>query len=182
MILPSSRIINLLGALIGIALLAVSIYLECVKNLHPCSLCLLQRAAFVLLTLILLIAVLHNPKQRGIQIYGFFTLLLAASGAFLAGRQVWLQTLPHAPTDVCMPGFSYIIAQLPLNQAVSAMLMGSDNCGTVDWALWGWSLARWSLLGLVIFGILGVLQMVRPNTAPTPAIPAKNGENGFLYK
>jgi len=162
MILPSSRTINLLGAFLGILLLAVGIYLECTENLHPCSLCLLQRGVFILMIILLLSAFLHNPKYRGIQIYGSLTLFTAVLGIFLAGRQVWLQSLPRAPAEICMPGFSYIISHLPLHQALSAMLMGSDNCGVVDWTVWGWSIAHWSLLWFIVFGLLGIFQMMKP--------------------
>jgi disulfide bond formation protein DsbB len=158
MIFISSRKLNLFAALTSVLLLVAGIYLECTENLQPCSLCVLQRGVFVLLSILLFGAFLHNPKQRGIRVYGAFTLLIAGLGVLLAARQVWLQSLPHARAEVCMPGFSYLLSHLPLNQALSAILMGSDHCGVVDWTLWGWSIARWSLLWFMLFGLFGIFQ------------------------
>lgn len=164
MILFSPRTLNLLGFLASLLLLTTGFYLQYTQNLHPCSLCLLQRGLFILLAIILLLAYLLKPKQPGIKIYGFFTLLVAVLGALLAGRQTWLQLQPHAPTDICMPGFSYILAHIPLTQALQAMLQGSDNCGVVDWTFLSWSIARWSLLCFILFGLLGVFQMLISRT------------------
>lgn len=160
MILFSSRTMNLLGSLACLLLLITAFYLEYIQNLHPCSLCILQRGAFALLMIVLLLAYLFNPKPLGIKIYGFFTVLIAILGALLAGRQAWLQLQSHAPAEVCMPGFSYILHHLPLSQALTAMLQGSDNCGVVDWTLLGWSMAHWSLLCFILFGLLGIFQIL----------------------
>ncbi len=161
MIFFSSRNLNLFAALVSVLLLAAAICLACIENLRPCSLCLLQRGVFILLSILLFTAFLHNPGQRGVRVYGALTLLIAVLGSFLAGRQVWLQSLPHAPTEICMPGFSYILSHLPLDQALCAMLMGSDDCGVIDWTLWGWSLARWSLVWFVLFGLFGIFQVTQ---------------------
>ena len=169
MILPSARIVNLGGAFTSTLLVASSFYLEYVLYLQPCSLCILQRILYILLAAILLLAYLHHPKQRGIQVYGSLTLFLASLGVFLAGRQVWLQSLPHAPTEICLPGFSYIISHLPLHQALSAMLLGSDNCGVVDWTVCGWSLACWSLLFFILFCLLGIYQTIGGHSHKLPA-------------
>lgn len=160
MILFSSRTLNLLGALACLLLLITAFYLEYTQNLHPCSLCILQRGVFALLMIIFLLAYLLNPKPLGIKTYGLFTVLIAILGVLLAGRQAWLQLQIRAPTEVCMPGFSYILHHLPLSQALVAMLQGSDNCGVVDWTFLGWSMAHWSLLCFILLGLLGVFQML----------------------
>lgn len=161
MIFLSSRTLNLFAALFGISVLAAAIYLECTQDLQACSLCILQRGVFILLIILLLSACLHNPKRRGIRIYGVFTVIIAVLGMCLAGRQIWLQSLSHAPAEICMPGFAYIMAHLPLNEALSAMMMGSDDCGVIDWTFLGWSIARWSFLGFSLFAVLGVYQVMR---------------------
>lgn len=154
-----SRTLNLLGTLTCFALLACAFYLEYAKNLDPCSLCILQRFAFLLLAVLLGVAFLHNPKRLGTRLYGLFTLFISILGVLTAGRQVWLQLQPHAPAKICMPGFSYIVTHLPLNEAISSMIMGSDNCGVVTWTFFHLSIAGWSLLWFSLFCLLGILQM-----------------------
>ncbi|MGP1676169.1 MAG: disulfide bond formation protein B, partial [Burkholderiales bacterium] len=48
-------------ALVALALLAEAMVLQHVKNQAPCPLCVLQRAGFVLIALIALVAAIHQP-------------------------------------------------------------------------------------------------------------------------
>ena len=153
-----SRRLNLIGCLICIGLLSFAYYLECSKDLMPCSLCILQRFVFVWLALLFLVAFLHDPKCLGIRIYGLLTAIIAALGALLAARQIWLALQPHAPAEICLPGLSYMLTHLPLNQVISSMFMGSDDCGVVQWRFLYLSLAQWSLLCFIGFCLLGTLQ------------------------
>jgi disulfide bond formation protein DsbB len=155
----SARRINILGALVAAVLLGVGFYLAWSKNLNPCLLCLLQRWVFALLMFLLLVASVHNPKRRGIQMYGFLTLFVAGAGIFLASRQVWLQSQLQAPADICLPEFSYVMSHLPLKQVFSVMVKGADHCGSVEWMFWGWSIAAWSLMCFVLFAVLGIFQI-----------------------
>lgn len=161
MIFFSYRTLNLLGSLVAILLLAFAVYVEYAQGLNPCSLCILQRLVYAFLGIMLFLVFLCYPKRLWMRIFGLFTILIALLGAFLAGRQVWLQLQPHATAEICMPGFSYIIAHLPWQQALQAMLQGADNCDVVDWVFLGWSMARWSLLcfiGFMLLGIYGTLK------------------------
>lgn len=159
--LRSYRTANLFGVLACLLLLATGFYLEYALGLLPCSLCILQRGVFILMAFIMSVAALHNPRQVGVQIYGLITLLLSISGALLAGRQVWLHLQTHVPAEVCLPGFSYMVAHLPLSQALRLMLAGSDDCGVVTWRFLGWSIPEWTLLCFILFGILSLFQIIR---------------------
>lgn len=122
---------------------------------------MLQRGIYVLLGITLFAAIVpHNPRMSTRIAYGILTLLIAMIGIFLAGRQVWLQSQPALPTEICLPGFAYMVQRLPLTQALRLMLLGADNCGVVTWRLWGWSIAHWSLVWFIAFALQGIGQLL----------------------
>ena len=85
--MPSTRLINL-GLLLGsAALLWFGYYLEWVRGLEPCPLCLIQRLFFALIGITALIAVLHHPGRVGTIIYASLNELFALGGGLTrAGR------------------------------------------------------------------------------------------------
>jgi protein dithiol:quinone oxidoreductase len=160
MIFFPSRIINLLGLVACVFLLVVGFYLQYVEGIQPCLLCTVQRLVFFLLTLIFLIAILHNPRHRGIRIYGLFTTLLGILGTLIASRHIWLQMHPQH-SGVCLPGLTYIFSNLSLSQTWEVLLHGSDDCSRIYLVL-GLSIPTWSLIGFIALSVLGVWQMVFP--------------------
>ena len=75
--------------LVCAALLAVAFYMEHVMGLEPCPLCIVQRIALIVVGLICLAAVLHNPgpkngKRTGARTYG--VLLTLASYIIATAR------------------------------------------------------------------------------------------------
>src|SRR5712675_3437290 len=83
-----------LGALACALLLSFGYYLQYVKGLEPCPLCLLQRGFFYAVLIVFALAALHGPRGKSRMAYGALAALFAAGGAATAGRQVWLQHLP----------------------------------------------------------------------------------------
>jgi disulfide bond formation protein DsbB len=74
------------------ALLAFGLYLQHHVGIEPCPMCIMQRYAFVAVGLTALIAGLHGPARSGTRVYAFVILLLALTGAGVAGRQTWIQS------------------------------------------------------------------------------------------
>lgn len=90
---PFSRGLNML-ALAGIcAVLGMAFLWQVAYKELPCPLCLLQRAAFVLVGIGLVLNVRFGPSPMH---YGLI-LLSALGGAFVAGRQVLLHIAPGDP-------------------------------------------------------------------------------------
>jgi disulfide bond formation protein DsbB len=155
----SSHRMNICGSIISATLLGIGFYVEYTQNLHPCVLCIMQRIVWFILGVVLLGASVQNPARRGTQIYGWLTLLFASIGIFWAGRQIWLESIPHLSTNLCLPGFSYLISHFPLKTNLSMLFRGSESCGEVEWIFWGWSIARWSCVWFVLFAALGIGQI-----------------------
>jgi disulfide bond formation protein DsbB len=127
--------------------------------LDPCPLCILQRACFMWMALVALLAVLHNPGRRGGRAYGVLAGLGAACGAAIAGRHVWLQNLPPEQVPECGPGLNYMLETLPLTEVFSKVFLGSGSCADVLWTFLGLSMPGWTLTWFLALGG-GTLWMV----------------------
>ena len=150
------RPLNLVGFAVCSALLAFAYYLQFYKGLDPCPLCVFQRAGFLFLGGAFLIAGLHAPRQGGARIYALALAVIALAGGALAGRHIWIQSLPSNEVPACGPGLDYLLETLPLWDAVQMALQGSGECAHVD-RLLGISLPVWSLVGFLALGTVGVV-------------------------
>ncbi len=157
------RVFYALGFLLCSGLLAYAYYLQFKDHLEPCPLCIFQRLFYAGTGLIFLIALFHNPKKVGRVLYGLLAAMLAAGGASVAARQVWLQHLPADQIPECGPGLDYMLQAFPLNKTLKMVLHGSGECARVDWRFLGFSIAEWSLLIFVVLALLSLLSMRRRN-------------------
>jgi len=151
-----------LVALGGILVMAGALYMEHVMGLVPCPLCMLQRGALALVILVALAGFIHGAGTLGEQFYGLGLFLTAALGAGLAGRQLWLQSLPPDQVPACGPSFDYLVEALPLFDVIMTALQGTGDCAKVVWQFLGLSIPGWSLVAFVGIGLLGVWLFVRP--------------------
>ena len=145
-----------LPALACASLLACGYYLQYVKGLDPCPLCLVQRGFFYAVLAICLIAALHGPRGRTVAGYAVGTLLFAAGGAAVASRQVWLQHLPADKVPACGPDLFFMLENFPLGQTLKRLFTGTGECAAVDWTFLGLSIAEWSLawfLALALYAL-----------------------------
>lgn len=152
----SPRLSYLFGFFTCAGLLGFALYLQYFQNQDPCSLCILQRGAFIALMVIFLIAGLHNPKKVGAYIYGFLILLFAGLGAALAGRQIWIQHLPKDKIPECGRDLYYMLENFPLKQTLETVLRGSGECAERGWSFLGLVISEWSLLFFILLGLLGI--------------------------
>jgi disulfide bond formation protein DsbB len=144
----------LLGFLACAALLGFALYMEHFGGLRPCPLCTFQRAAFILLGLVFLVAGLHAPRSAGVRRgYGVLGLVAASLGIAIAGRHVWLTYLPPDRVPACGPDLAYMMDAFPLGDVVRKVLTGSGECAKVDWTLLGMSMPEWSLLCFIILAL-----------------------------
>ena len=140
-----------------ILLLGFGLYLEHVRGLEPCPLCILQRIAYIAISIIALAATIHNPENLMRFIYSGLLFITATAGAGIAARQTWLQHLPADQVPECGPGFEYMLEVFPLAEALEMILSGSGECAEVQWTFLTFSIAEWSL---VCFTILIMASLV----------------------
>ena len=159
---PSSRQWFALGALICAGLLGFGYYLQFARGLEPCPLCILQRLAFMALGLSFLTGVLIGPGRIGTRLLAGLGLLFAALGASVAGRQVWLQSLPADQVPACGPGLDYMVENFPLLKTLSMILRGSGECAENTWQFLGLGIAAWALVWFALLGALSIWLLLRP--------------------
>ena len=145
-----------LGFVTCAELLGFAYYLQYYLYEDPCPLCILQRIAFMALAAIFLVAALHGPGRTGAIVYGGMLFVVAGIGAAIATRHVWLQNLPKDRIPECGPGLEYMLKKLPLTQALEKIFVGSGECAEVGWKFLGLSIAGWSLVWFVLFGIFAI--------------------------
>lgn len=134
--------------LASLAVLVASFGLEPVVGLQPCALCLSQRLMLGLYALVCLLAVLHQPGERGRRGYVRLALACASAGALLAARHVWLQGGPLQP-----PGCPLPLLEQPLADVLTGLLWGSADCVSISWSFLDLTLPEWSLLAFVLLAL-----------------------------
>ena len=151
--MPSPRIFFSIIFAICASLLGFGLYLEHSVGLEPCPLCVFQRIAYIVVGLIALIGVVHNPQKLFERIYTGLILITSLCGAGIAGRQVRLQHLSEDKIPECGPGLEYMLDAFPFIDALEMILSGSGECAEVQWTFLSFSIAEWSIVcftGLII--------------------------------
>jgi len=155
-LLPPRRIGYALGFLVCVGLLGFGYYLQYAEQLEPCPLCIFQRVCFMGMALVFLVAIVHNPGRAGAGIYALLLVLTGGTGAALAGRQVWLQSLPKDQVPSCGMGLNYMLDTLPLTDVVKKVFEGSGECAEKSWEFLHLSIAAWSLVFFVALVVASI--------------------------
>ncbi len=155
------RTISVTVVAVCLLLLGYAYWLQFVKFLDPCPLCIFQRIAFMALAVNSLIAAIHNPVKVGRRVYAIIGCFFAVIGGVVAGRHVWLQSLPPDQIPECGPGLDYLLEAFPLVDAIAKAFSGSGECATVDWSLLSFSMPAWTLLWFVILGSVCLISGLR---------------------
>lgn len=163
--LRNPRIANAVGALICAGLMSFALFAQYGLQLEPCPLCVLQRIAVIALGLVFAVAALHGPGRIGAFIYGVLAVLAAGAGAGVAGRQVWLQSLPEDQVPACGPGLDFMLETFGLGEVLQMVLAGSGECADVAWSFLGLSMPAWVLIWCVALALFALWTNWRPGAA-----------------
>lgn len=141
-------------AFLGCAgMLGFAYYLEYVKFLDPCPLCMVQRLVFYAIGVLFLLAAGHEPGRTGAWIYAGLISLVSILGVVTAGRHLWLQSLPPSEVPDCGPGLEYMIQNWPLAETVRSLIHASGDCAKVEWSFLGLSMPGWTLIWYLLFAV-----------------------------
>lgn len=162
--LPSKRVLNAAGFLACAGMMAYALYAQYQLYLDPCPLCIFQRIAVISIGIAFLLLATHNPKGWAKRVYlGLFGLSVIG-GIVVAGRHVWLQSLPPDQVPSCGPGLGYMLDNFPLGDALKMVFTGSGECANIDWQFLGLSMPTWVLIGVVGLGVAGFWNNLRRDT------------------
>lgn len=148
-LIPPRRIGNLLGFLICAGLLGFAYYAEYVMYLDPCPLCMVQRICVFLMGVTFLMAFIHGPGNKGARFYGVLTAIWGVLGALVAGRHLWLQSLPPDQVPECGPSLEYMLDVMSFTETLREVFTGSGECADVSWSLLGQSMPFWTLVAFI---------------------------------
>ena len=156
--LYSERLFFISIAAACLLLLGFGYYLQFVRSLDPCPLCILQRVAYMGVGAVCLAGFIHGSAGR---IYSALALICALAGAAIAARQVWLQHLPPDLVPECGPGLDFIMQAFPLFDALKLIFTGSGECAETLWTLLSLNIAEWSLFWFAAFSVMLVYHLFR---------------------
>ena len=135
------------------ALLSFGYFLQFVKGIEPCPLCIFQRVAFIAVILFGMIGAIHGPRGFGRLIYSGLICIAGLTGAGIAARQVWLQHLPPDQVPACGPGLEFMFDTFPIADAIKMVFRGSGECAEVKWTFLSLSIPEWSLIWFTVIVI-----------------------------
>lgn len=141
----------ILGA---IAALGAALFMQHGNGLQPCTLCIIQRYAFIWAGLWALIALLL--PWRAVRLLAALVGGIGVLGGIIAaGRNLWVMAHPDIlcgrdPVELLLNG-------LPTAQHLPQVFVASGLCSAPIPPLFGLALPVWSLLGLLVLGGLLVL-------------------------
>jgi disulfide bond formation protein DsbB len=134
-------------------LLTYAIYLQLIKNLLPCPLCVVQRVAYWVAGIAALAAFLQGPQAFGRKVSGAFIVIASAAGAAVALRQAWLVRYPEGFECGISPEEEFLNA-LPLARWWPDMFEANGDCADVTWKFIGLTLPDWSAIFFILIAIL----------------------------
>ena len=171
--MPPGHSLHLYG--LGVCLAALGfgyLYLERVLGLEPCPLCVLDRIVLWTLAGVYALAHFQRPEKRDRIGYDVGLLLIAAIGLGVAGRHVYLQTLPPGSLAECGAGFWFLAEQSGMEAAVAAALRGTGDCGEVQWTFLGLSIPALTLGVFMVLFALALVDMIQAvRSRPGPGFP-----------
>lgn len=140
-------------AILCAAFLGYAVWSQFHELLEPCPLCQFQRIGFLLLFVVSLAAVVHNPGATGRRVYGVLAFVSAVLGFAIAARHTWLQHLPPDQVPECGAGLNYMLQTFPVGDVLRKVFTGSGECAKVDWTFLGLSMPEWNLFWFGFFAI-----------------------------
>ena len=132
------------------ALLSFGYYLEIVKDLSPCLLCILQRYCYCGLIFFAATGLALKRFRTCRLITALLLTVISSLGLVLASRQVWLQRFSNQEALECLPSFDFLIQTLPWSQIIYKIYLGSSDCAEINWLFLGGSIAEWSTFCFLI--------------------------------
>jgi len=121
-----------------------------------------QRVGVVILGAVFLIAALHHPRGvAGARVYAALLALAAAFPLYVAGRHVYIQSLPFGSVPSCGASFDYMMDVFPLMTVVQKVLTGAGECQKIDWSLLGFSMPAWVFMSVFAIAVVGVWSNAR---------------------
>jgi len=136
-----------------LALLSIAyayFYLQLTLYLMPCVMCVTQRYLLALFALTLVFAYLFRRSYKVALLFHGLGGIAIVTNSYVAGRQVWLQSLPEDQVPACGSSFNWMLQTSDFGRLIQSMFVGDGNCADVDWMFLGLSIPSWVLVVSII--------------------------------
>jgi disulfide bond formation protein DsbB len=150
---PFIRIIFLTVFLICAGSLVYALYLQLVKNLLPCPLCVAQRLSYWVIGLTAMVAVAHNPRALGRRLYSGVMIVAALVGGVVATRHSWLVRYPESFECGISPE-ERLLNSLPIARWWPTMFEANGDCSESSWELMSLTIPDWSAILFILMAIM----------------------------
>ena len=150
---PFIRIIFLTVFLICAGSLVYAVYLQLVKNLLPCPLCVAQRLSYWVIGLTAIVAVAHNPRTLGRRLYSGVMMIAALVGGVVATRHSWLVRYPESFECGISPE-ERLLNSLPIARWWPTMFEANGDCSESTWEFMSLTIPDWSAILFILMAIL----------------------------
>lgn len=168
--LRNPRLLNLAGAVLCMAALGYALYAQYGLRLQPCPLCIFQRITIAALGAVFLVAALHGTRSWGRIVYGALIGIAALATIGVAGRHVYIQSLPPGSVPSCEAPLDVMLKYSKVSSVIKKVLTGGGECSVINWKFLGLSMPWWVLLFALVVGALGVWLNLRLRSAPRSVI------------
>ena len=145
----------------SIALLGIAFFMQYALALKPCILCISQRIVIAILGLLSMLVLLFKFQGTTLRCYCTLQCIFSLFGGALSIRQLYLESMPSSAHATCLPGMEYLLNVLPWSQVLKMMLLGSVECGKVQWQFLGLTMAGWLLFIFAFFVIINIIEIAR---------------------
>ena len=152
-------------ALACAGMVAYALYVQHFDFIDPCPLCVLQRMAYMWIGGVALLATIHGPAAVGRLVYGGAIIAGGLAGLGVAGRHLWLQSLPADQVPDCGMGLNYMLDTMPFFDAMKEVFYGSGECAEVHWSFLGLSMPGWTFLWYLLFTAGTIVVLWKSNAA-----------------
>lgn len=151
-----------LGVIAPISLVAAGSVLTVFYQITACPLCIVQRILYLAIALVSGLGLAFASRHQAVRlIASLMSAVLAATGAAIAGYQIYLQRNPFAAT--CGDGMAWweqLVEQA--GQWVPMLFKAEGICSDIGWTLFGFSIPELSLLAFCGLFVLGLLTLFSP--------------------
>jgi disulfide bond formation protein DsbB len=148
--MKASRSVFLAVGIIPLALIAYALYLQHVQGMQPCPLCVIQRYAFLAVSLIgfIFAALPHGATRAGASL----GVLAALSGTGVAAWHLWVKA--HPTISCGIDPLETSLNRIPTAELMPFVFKADGLCATEYAPILGLSIPQWSLIWFVILALI----------------------------
>lgn len=159
----SSRAPFVVAALTSFGLVFGGVAMAQLMNLAACPLCIIQRMLYLLLGTVAAIGIAFAARPAG-RIVAALMALVAGTGIFVAGYQVWIQRFARdTKCAVDTPWWERLVDWA--GEQVPLFFQPNGLCSDAAWKFLGLSIAEWSLMAFTTLLALALVAALRRRAA-----------------